>query len=364
MADQARVEAFHKAIWDLNEPRIRALFAEDPNLIYKRVDNNDCMFTLFDRYFFTRFDRYGHRYGGTVITIEEIFRIMDVLFELGYKPTLNRFFSVKRLDSGRLHVVVTNLFNLFINKGVKSDHRQLLKKLLERMSDEELDYLDSFRFPIYSYTTSHERDRQKSVMDEISKIIAEIRKYKERFQNISHLSNMFSNANRGHIRVSDAAGAGAGAGAGADEGEGGAVGGAGAAAPASRLPPRSKLGKASGNVRNLIGSFLSGETGTMNNQLSFLRTKLSRTEPALAAAGAGAAAGGAGGGAGAAAGGAGGGAGGAEAAANAALLSRPGPPNSQLINYYYNNNQNGGRRRVSRKSRQRKSKTMRRRHHK
>jgi hypothetical protein len=238
-----------------------------------------------------------------------------------------------------------------------------LKKLLEHMSDEELDYLDSFRFPIYSYTTSHERDRQKSVMDEISKIIAEIRKYKERFQNISHLSNMFSNANRGHIRVSDAAGAGAGAGAG------------GAAAPAtSRLPPRSKLGKASGNVRNLIGSFLSGETGTMNNQLSFLRTKLSRTEPALAAAGAGEAAGGAGGGAGggAAAGGAGGGAaaggagGGAAAAgaANAALLSRPGPPNSQLINYYYNNNQNGGRRLVSRKSRQRKSKTMRRRHHK
>jgi hypothetical protein len=353
--DQARVEEFHVAIWELNEPIIRALLAEDPNLIYKRVDNNDCMATLFDRYF-----RYRKPDGGTVITIEEIFRIMDVLFELGYKPTLNRFFSVKRLDSGRLHVVVTNLFNLFIYAGFKGIRRQLLKKLLERMSDEELDYLDSFRFPIYSYTPSNERDRHNSVMNEISKIIAEIRKYKERFQNISHLSNMFSNANRGHIRVSDAAGAGAGAGA--DEGEG---------APASRLPPRSKLGKASGNVRNLIGSFLSGETGTMNNQLSFLRTKLSRTEPALAAAGAGAAAGGAGGGAGgagagAAAGGAGGGAGGAGAAAgaaNAALLSRPGPPNSQLINYF-NNNQNGGRRRVSRKSRQRKYKTMRRRHHK
>jgi hypothetical protein len=307
------------------------------------------MATLFDRYF-----RYRKPDGGTVITIEEIFRIMDVLFELGYKPTLNRFFSVKRLSSGRLHVVVTNLFNLFIYAGFKGIRRQLLKKLLERMSDEELDYLDSFRFPIYSYTPSNERDRHNSVMNEISKIIAEIRKYKERFQNISHLSNMFSNANRGHLRVADAAGAGAGAAA--DEGEGGAVGGAGAAAPASRLPPRSKLGKASGNVRNLIGSFLSGEKGTMNNQLSFLRTKLSRTEPVLAAAGAGAAAGGAGG------------AGGAEAAAgaaNAALLSRPGPPNSQLINYFgNNNNQNGGRRRVSRKSRQRKSKTMRRHHHK
>jgi hypothetical protein len=351
MADQARVEAFHfhEAIWDLNEPGIRALLAEDPNLIYKRVDNNDCMATLFDRYF-----RYRKPDGGTVITIEEIFRIMDVLFELGYKPTLNRFFSVKRLSSGRLHVVVTNLFNLFIYAGFKGIRRQLLKKLLERMSDEELDYLDSFRFPIYSYTPSNERDRHNSVMNEISKIIAEIRKYKERFQNISHLSKMFSNANRGHMRASDAAGAGAGA--------GGAGGEGGAAAPASRLPPRSKLGEASGNVRNLIGSFLSGKKGTVNNQLSFLRTKLSRTEPALAAAGAGAGAAAGGAGGGAAAGGAGGGAGGA-GAANAALLSRPGPPNSQMINYY-NNNQNGGRRRVSRKSRQRKSKTMRRRHHK
>jgi hypothetical protein len=348
MADHARVEAFHEAIWDLNEPRIRAVLAEDPNLIYKRIDNNDCMYTLFDRYF---------RVSGRSVPIEEIFRIMNLLFELGYKPTLNRFFSVKKLSSGNLHVVITNLFDLFLEAGIKGDHRQVLKKLLERMSDEELDYLDSFRFPIYSYTLSHERDKNKAGMEEISKIIAEIRKYKERFQNISHLSKMFSNANRGHMRASDAAGAGAGA--------GGAGGEGGAAAPASRLPPRSKLGKASGNVRNLIGSFLSGKKGTVNNQLSFLRTKLSRTEPALAAAGAGAAAGGAGGGAGAAAGGTGGAGGGAEAAAaaNAALLSRPGPPNSQMINYY-NNNQNGGRRRVSRKSRQSKSKTMRRRNHK
>ena len=184
------------------------------------------------------------------------------------------------------------------------------------MSDEEINYLNSFRFPI-KVLDKEEVIRKNKIMDEISKIIVDIqKKYKERYENTSHLSNLFSSANRGHLRAT------------AEE-EGGAAGGAGAAAP--RLPPRSKLGKAPGDVRNLIGSFLSGETGTMNNQLSSLRPKLlSSSEPALAAGGAGAPA--------------------PAAAKAAALLPRPGPPNSQLINYHSRS-----------RARQRKSKTMRRR---
>jgi hypothetical protein len=241
-----RVEDFHHAIFRLDIDTILRLLEVDPSLVRTTWELDDCMLALFK-----------HLYKFNSRPSEEkqnkMLEVMDILFNHGYKVTLNRFFDINLVGERG----ITNLLYFFIGDGYYVYDPipvKFFKKLLERMSDNDLIHLSSYRD-----TGHYNQEYENNIMDNYAiEIIKQVFKerYEGRIKNISHMTNLFSEANSGAGAVAIPAG------------------GAGAPEPVYRIP--SQMHKTPNIVRNIIGSYLSGKEGTIGKQTQFIRRKLDR----------------------------------------------------------------------------------------